>query len=248
MGGAFWPSMLELGLSTTTIVSAFAIMTAASAIQAMVGMGIALVAVPLLALVEPGFVPGPVLMSSLILTLTMAYRGRRELESRDLGWSVAGLAIGTAIGAALLAYLSGPSLPRIFGALILVGVAITASGVRFTPSRRAFLLAGTASGVMGTMVGTHGPPIALVLQNAQPSTIRAMLGAYFTVAGAGAVAALAAVGLFGQRELMLSAILLPGIGTGFLAAQVFGHFVAGRLMRIAILTVSAAGGAMLLLR
>jgi len=240
--------MSELGLSPITIASAFAIMTAAAAIQAMVGMGIALIAVPLLALVEPGFVPGPVLMSSLILTLAMAYRGRRELESRDLGWSVAGLAIGTAIGAALLSYLHGPSLPRIFGALILVGVAITASGVRFTPSPRAFVLAGTASGVMGTMVGTHGPPIALVLQNARPSTIRAMLGAYFTVAGAGAVAALAMVGLFGQRELFMSAILLPGVGAGFLAAQMFGHFVAGRLMRVAILTVSAAGGVMLLLR
>jgi hypothetical protein len=56
------------------------------------------------------------------------------------------------------------------------------------------------------------------------------------------------VGLFGPRELVLSAILVPGIVVGFLAAQVFGHFVAGRLMRVAILTVSAAGGLMLLLR
>lgn len=222
-------------------------MTVSSALQAMVGMGLALIAVPLLALAEPAFIPGPMLCAGLLLCIAMAYRGRHELRMRDLSWSIVGLGVGTVIGAGLLAHFSGPSLPRIFGALVLIAVTIVASGVRLPASPRGFLAAGTASGVMGTMVGIHGPPIALVLQNAQASTIRAMLGAYFAVAGVGAVIALAFVGLFGMRELILSAVLVPGVIAGFGVAQIFGRHVAGRLMRIAILTVSAAGGVALLL-
>lgn len=240
--------MFELGLSPFTIAAALAVITAASAIQATVGMGMALIAVPLLALTDPRFIPGPMLLAGLVQTVASAYRARRHLDSKDLGWSLAGLAAGTLAGAAILVHFSGPSLPKLFGALVLVAVAISASGVRVAPTRRAFLVGGGAAGVMGTMVGIHGPPIALVLQNAKPDTIRAMLSAFFTVAGAGAVAALAAVGLFGARELVLSAILVPGVAAGFLIAPLFGRHVGGRAMRVAILAISAAGGAMLIVR
>lgn len=240
--------MFDLGLSPVTLAAAIAVMAAASAIQATVGMGMALVSVPLLALIEPAFVPGPILLSSVVLTVAMAYRGRKALDSRDFGWSLVGLAAGTVAGAVVLAHVSGPSLPRLFGALVLLAVAISISGVRIAPTRCAFLIGGAAAGMMGTMVGTHGPPIALVLQSARPDTIRAMLGAFFTVAGLGAVAALAAVGLFGARELGLAIVLLPGIAAGFFAAPLFGRFVGGRAMRIAILAISAAGGVMLVLR
>lgn len=240
--------MLELGLSPLTIVAALAVITAASAIQATVGMGMALIGVPLLALIDPRFIPGPMLLGGLVQTVASTYRARHHLETGDLGWSLAGLGAGTLVGAVILDQFNGPSLPRLFGVLVLTAVAISASGVRVPAARRSFLVAGTASGIMGTMVGIHGPPIALVLQNAKPDTIRAMLSAFFTVAGVGAVAALAAVGLFGARELILTAILVPGVVAGFLIAPLFGRHVGGRAMRIAILAVSAAGGVMLVLR
>jgi hypothetical protein len=45
-----------------------------------------------------------------------------------------------------------------------------------------------------------------------------MLGAFFTVAYLGSVAALVAVGLFGWPELTRAAILLPGVVLGLVAA------------------------------
>jgi hypothetical protein len=63
---------------------------------------------------------------------------------------------------------------------------------------------------MGAMVGIHGPPISLVFQNTEPRVARAMLGAFFAVAYLGAVAALAAFGLF-IPHLVRAAILLPGV-------------------------------------
>ena len=240
--------MPELGLSPLTIAAALAVVTAASAIQATVGMGMALIGVPLLALVDPRFIPGPMLLGGLVQTVASTYRARHHLETRDLKWSIVGLGVGTLVGAVILDQFNGPSLPRVFGVLVLTAVAISASGVRVPATKRAFLIAGTASGVMGTMVGIHGPPIALVLQNAKPDTIRAMLSAFFTVAGFGAVVALVSVGLFGMEQLIMAAILVPGAAAGFFIAPLFGRFAVGRAMRIAILSVSAGGGLMLLLR
>jgi hypothetical protein len=45
-------------------------------------------------------------------------------------------------------------------------------------------VAGGAAGIMGAIVGIHGPSISLVFQNTEPRVARAMLGAFFAVAWA----------------------------------------------------------------
>jgi hypothetical protein len=101
---------------------------------------------------------------------------------------------------------------------------------------------------MGTMVGIHGPPIALVFQNAEPAQARAMLGAFFAVGYAMSVVALAVVGLFGRRELALGLLLLPGVCIGYAIAPLVGRFLDRGRLRIAILTISGASAVALLSR
>jgi uncharacterized membrane protein YfcA len=101
---------------------------------------------------------------------------------------------------------------------------------------------------MGTMVGIHGPPIALVFQNAEPAQARAMLGAFFAVGYAMSVTALAVVGLFGRQELTLGLLLLPGIGIGCAIAPLVARFLDRGRLRIAILTISGASAVALLVR
>ena len=67
------------------------------------------------------------------------------------------------------------SLTKLFALLILVAVLVSLIGTGVRVSRGALLAVGGAAGVMGTMVGIHGPPIALVFQNAEPAQARAML-------------------------------------------------------------------------
>lgn len=52
--------------------TAIAIIAAASALQAATGMGMALFAAPLLALVNPALVPGPMLCSVFALSIAVA--------------------------------------------------------------------------------------------------------------------------------------------------------------------------------
>jgi hypothetical protein len=83
--------------------------------------------------------------------------------------------MGTAVGASGLSLVAPASLTKLFALLILVVVLVSLIGTGVRVSRGALLAGGGAAGVMGTMVGIHGPPIALVFQNAEPAQARAMV-------------------------------------------------------------------------
>jgi len=137
---------------------------------------------------------------------------------------------------------------RLIGAVILVAVALSVMGVSVTTNLRGLLLAGGASGIMGVLAGLHGPAISLAFQHADPRKARAMLGAYFTVAYLSAVAALALVGAFGEKELARTAILVPGVIIGFATAPLARRHVNRRVLRVSILTVAGISGLILLVK
>jgi uncharacterized membrane protein YfcA len=240
--------MIEHSLEPLNIAVAVAIMAMGSALQASVGIGLALLVVPLLALVDQSFIPGPMLLAGVMLASLTAYRERTAIDVAALRSSLIGLAIGTILGALALKLASGPHLDKVFGGLVLLAVLLSVSGYKFNATPRSLMVAGGAAGMMGAMVGIHGPPISLVFQNTQPRVARAMLGAFFSVAYLGAVAALAAFGLFGIPELVRAAILLPGVVVGLVAAPYLAHHIDGKRLRLFILGIAAASGLLLLVR
>lgn len=240
--------MLTPDFPLVAIIVANVIMSIASMLQASVGMGLALLAVPLLALVDPRLVPGPMLLAGSVLALASAYRERQAVDGQRFGLALLGLAVGTVCGAVTLRALSTAPLSKVFAILVLFAVALSISGLRIRPSRTALFAGGSAAGVMGTMVGIHGPPIALVLQHARPEHVRAMLGAFFFVAYVGSVAALAVFGLFGVLQLRLAVNLLPGVITGLCVAPLLAGFFHPARLRAAILIISASSAVVLLFR
>jgi len=104
---------------------------------------------------------------------------------------------------------------------------------------QALLVGGGVAGIMGTMVGINGAPIALVFQNAEPAQTRAVLGAFFAVGYAMSVA-LTVVGLFGWQELILGLLLLPGVGVGYAIAPLVVRFLDRGRLRIGVLVISGA--------
>jgi uncharacterized protein len=242
--------MIEQPLDTPHIAIAVVIMAIGSALQASVGIGLALFVVPLLALVDRSFIPGPMLLAAVLLALATAYRERTAIDTAALRRSLIGLAVGTVVGVVTLKFVSGSGshLDKTFGVLVLVAVLIGVSGAQFDATPRLLMLAGGASGVMGAMVGIHGPPISLVLQNAEPRVVRGMLGAFFSVAYVGAVAVLAAFGLFGMPELFRAAILLPGAAIGVAIAPLLARHIDSKRLRVIILGIAALSGLTLLAR
>jgi uncharacterized membrane protein YfcA len=172
--------MIHQQVEPLTLTIAIAIMAVGSALQASAGIGLALFAVPILALVDRSFIPGPMLLAGVVLALSSAYRERTAIDVRALGNSLVGLAIGTVAGAFALTLVSGPLVGKTFGVLVLLAVLLSVAGYSLKPTRRSLAIAGGAAGMTGAMVGIHGPPISLIFQNAEPKFARAMLGAFFS--------------------------------------------------------------------
>lgn len=230
----------------------FAIATLAvfvgSALQGAVGFGFALVVAPALFLVDPRWVPGPIIFSALVLTSLTAIRERDAIDYRGLAWGLAGRLPGTIMGAAFVSTITAEQLATPLGLLVLLAVAISASTVRFEPGPRTLFGAGVLSGFMGTASSIGGPPMALVYQHGPGDRLRATLGAYFVAGATMSLSALAVVGRFGPTEAWLGAALVPGIVLGFTASNRLKGLVDRGYTRPAVLTVAVAAGLGVIIR
>jgi hypothetical protein len=72
--------MENLGLRAFELILGTFIMAMGSALQASIGFGIALFVGPLLALVDPGFIPGPMILALLFLAGIMAARRQGAID------------------------------------------------------------------------------------------------------------------------------------------------------------------------
>ena len=235
-------------LSIAGLVLGLVATAAGAAAQAAIGMGFNLFAVPLLALIDPVFVPGPVLMHGFLLSIAVSWRLRADINVREVGISVCGLLAGTALAAIALSFMSAESLPRVFGGLVLVAVAVTAACVRVPLSVASILVASAVAGVMGTVAGVHGPPIALLYQGESPARIRSALLPFFVFGNALALLALAGIGMLGWREVAAAAVLAPGLALGYLASPWLVRVMSPGAIRASILAISAVSGLALMVK
>ncbi len=232
--------MLDIGFYE--LVAAIFIATAGSLVQASVGFGFALVTVPLLTLINPVFAPGPTLCANLVLALLMSIRERAAIERGQLSMAAVGLVVGTVIGALGLSLIPQDHLGGLFGFMILAAVGLSVVGHHVDIIPRNLLVIGLSSGIMGTMAGIHGPPIALLYQRAPGKTVRATLALFFAFAYTISICALFFTHLFGMRELLLCAILAPGVIIGYLLSWKIQERFDGQYLWRAILAVAGLSG------
>lgn len=230
------------------LAAASAIVALGALVQGAVGFGLALVAAPLVTLIDPRLVPGPMLLTGLVLPLLTGWRERRTIDLTGTGWALLGRVPGAALGAALLALLSEDATALAVGVIVLAGVALTVSGLRLAPRPPTLVAAGVLSGFMGTTSSVGGPPIALVYQDAEGPRLRGTLSAYFAAAAAISIAALALAGRFGRAELVAGLALVPGVVLGFLLSGPLARFLDGGYTRLAVLGVSTLAALALVVR
>jgi uncharacterized membrane protein YfcA len=207
-----------------------------------------LLAAPLLALIEPRLVPGPLVFAGLALTVVMAVRDRASIHVGGVGWALAGRLPGTVVGAITLTLLSAGTLDVVLGALVIGAVVMTAFSPPIRPRAGVLLVAGMLSGFMGTTSSIGGPPVAMLYQHESGARIRGTLAAYFTFGATMSLVALATVDRFGQWELLAALALLPGVLIGVWLSERAARWLDAGRTRVAVLAVSAASGALLVLR
>ena len=221
------------------------IVMVASAVQTAVGIGFGLIAVPLLALIDIRLIPGPTLFVSLFLALTMTSVGRAAIDRKEMSRIFVGLVIGTVFGGLALAIAPPDYLPDLFGGMILVAVVVSLLGVEVKVSDRNLIASGTAAGMMGTMSGIHGPPLALLYQYDKPDKVRVMIASAFAFGYTISIVALHFTGYFGWVEFKLAIFLFPGLAAGYVLPKLFTGVVPDKSLRTGILVIAGFSALML---
>ena len=237
-----------LGISLTPFLLASLAIAVGTCLQCSLGFGLGLLCAPLLALLDPEMVPGPLLLVAVLLTAVLTVVGRHSLELSELGWALAGRIPGTALGALILLVLPTRGLQAFFGITLLVAVLLSVIGMRPVVTRPALLGAGAVSGVMGTAVSSGAAPLAWLLQDRHGAKLRASLSTFFFVGTMLSLLGLLLTGQLGTAELRTAALLLPGVAIGAVASRWAARVLDPKLTRYAVLAVSAAASVGLLAR
>ncbi len=235
-------------LSVIEILIANLAVAAGGLVQGSVGLGSALVAAPILMLLNPGFVPGPMILCATVLSILMLLREKSSVDFFGLRISLVGRILGTPIGVAIVANVNRGQLSLVFGAFVVLAVGVSLLHRQFRMNTLNLMAAGLLSGIMGTTASIGGPPMGLIYQNAEGSILRATLSGFFTVGAGISLVALAAVGKFGRSELLAGLMILPGIIIGFMVSKYMVAKFDKGYTRYAVLIVSLFSGIVVILR
>ncbi|MBV8996383.1 MAG: TSUP family transporter [Pseudonocardiales bacterium] len=229
------------------LITAGLIVALGALVQGAVGYGMALVAAPLLALIEPALVPVPLILLSSAHAVLAAVRDWRHADWTGIGWAMLGRLPGTGLGVLAVVALSQRVFALLVGLAVLGWVLLSLLSWRPRPRPGSLLLAGLVSGAGGTAASIGGPPIALLYQDAAGPRVRGTIGGYFVLGSAISLAALAAAGQVTGESLASTAVLAPfllaGFGLSGPARRVLDNN--GRTRR-AVLAVAAISAALLL--
>ncbi|HSP37933.1 MAG TPA: TSUP family transporter [Frankiaceae bacterium] len=220
------------------LVLAVVVVGLSAAVQGAIGFGLNLLAVPVLLLVDPSLIPGPMLVAGLTLSLLVVGREVKAMDRR-LGWALLGLLPGTVLGLLLLVSVSTNALNVLLGLLVLGAVGVSALSWSPARSRTALVAAGAASGFLGTAAAIGGPPLALLYADTPGPRLRSTLSGFFVAAALVSLGALVLAGRFGLSDLRASLALLPGAVIGFLLSGPLRPLVDRGHARTAVLALSA---------
>ncbi len=230
------------------ILLAIGIVTLGSIIQGSVGFGLGPFAVPLLFLINPVFIPGPLILAALLLTLLMFFRERTAVDFKGMRWAIVGRIVGTIIGAFILTIISGSQMVLLLAGLVILAVIINASGLRIKAVSWTILSAGTLSGFMAIVAAIGGAPMALIYQDEAGPRIRSTLAGIFVIGIILALISLVVIDRFGYTEFMVALWMTPGILIGFFISSRTKKYLDRGYIRAAVLTVSALAAMVLIIR
>ncbi|MCL1046730.1 sulfite exporter TauE/SafE family protein [Shewanella sp. 1_MG-2023] len=204
-----------------TLMLASAIIFLGALTQGLIGFGLAVVASPLLYIIDPQLVPAPVIACGFSIALLTLLRERTSLQFNGLQYALIGRVPGGFLGAALLVFAPQSILGLAIAFIVASAVILSFYKITAPVNRFTLFIAGILSGVFGNIAAIGGPPLAILLAGKDAPQFRAALSIFFVFSSMIAMIILFIVGLVEMKHVWLSLMLLPSV---FL-----GSFVAGKL-------------------
>lgn len=227
--------------------AALAVLVGAS-VQGAVGLGLGLVAAPVFALLDPTLVPATILLTTSVLPVLTSLRELTGVDWRGLRFALLGRAAGTLVGVYVVATQPRSTTAIVVAVVVLGSVALSLTAWEALPTPRALVTAGVVSGIGGTATSIGGPPVALLYQRSSGQTLRSTMGVYFLIGNVTSLLALTVAGEVGTRDVGRALSLLPFVLLGFAVSGPLRRRVDGPVLRVAVLSLSAASAVVLLLK
>ena len=221
---------------------------AAAFVQGAIGVGFALIAAPVMAMLAPGLVPVGLLVLMMPLNAYVAWRERRALDWPSAGRITLGRFVGTFGGLALLVVLSAQSLAILIGAATIAACVATLAAPSFRPTTRAYLAAGFVTGISETATGIGGPPLALVYQHHPPAALRSTIAFCFLVGEAISLVMLAFAGQTTAAQFVQALTLVPALALGAVLSRATHDRLPARATRSLVLGFAIISAVVLLVR
>ena len=232
--------ILDYGL--TTFICMIAIVLIAGTIKITLGVGFALIAMPLLLLIMDaheviGFIAPLILLQDFIILAQMW----RHVPWRNAVILAVSATVIAPFAAVLQTVLNPETLQMTISITIIVAGITLLSGVKFAIKNetRALVIAGGVSGALFPLAGIAGPPVALFLVNQrwEMSTMRAVLAAFLVVLELVTICIFAFSGVVNQESLLLDATMLPVLVIAVLISNLVLRKIDSKRYRTSVTTV-----------
>lgn len=227
-------------IAGTVLIAAF--------VQGTSGVGFALIAAPVVGMLQPVLLPVVLLALMIPLNSYVAWRERGQVDRWGAGWVSAGRIAGTAGGLAVLVAVPTSQLNLLIGGSTVLAALVSLAAPSFRPNRSALLAAGAVTGVTETATGVGGPPLALVYQHNPPPVLRSTVAVCFLVGEIASLGILLAAGKMHADQLLAALLLLPALGIGALLSKLVHHRMNAARMRFAVLAFALVSGVALLVK
>lgn len=229
------------------IIGGFAALVGAI-VQSSVGIGLGLVAAPIVTLLFPALMPGSMLVAACVLPLFTLAREVRHADLAGLGWAFGGRLAGIPLGVWVVATVPARTLGLAVGGMVLAAVGATTWSGRVPRNRGTLTAAGMVAGATGTATSIGGPPMALLYQRETGPKVRATLAIFFTVGALLSLLTLAAVHQLPTDQVVAGLALTPFSAAGFVMATPLRSLLDAGRLRTGILIVTTASALVLIIR
>ena len=201
--------------STTEIYSLiFLLITCGAITQSAIGIGFGIPAC-FLVLIDPSMVPSCIILMGSFLAMGNGLLSIKDVIKIDLVYSFFGRVVGSIIALPLLFLTIGTKYYLItFGLLLLIVTYLSASKWNIIATKKNITYGGIASGLMGTLIGIGGPPMAIVYQNSTAKNVVATLNMFFGIGALFSVILFVYFDLINLPEVMKSLYLAPALVIG----------------------------------
>ena len=220
----------------------------AAFVQGATGVGFALIAGPVIGIVEPRLLPVFLLIQMIPLNGHVCWRERHALDVPGTIWISLGRFVGTFGGLWVLFVVTERQLSLLIGISTVLAVATTLLAPSFEPGKGAFLTAGLVTGVTETSTGVGGPPLALVYQHRPAAVLRSTVAACFLIGEVISLAILAPSGEITADQVRSAFLLLPAVVVGALVSRVVHRRLDGTLLRLVVLGFALVSGVVVTVR